>query len=137
MVLPLAQRHASERRAPSEPVQHAPEIVSTTLIPVASTSSVVKGVYTTICVRLGGLAEATPVVSAMTATRTRSKPLRRTTVRSYEPPRTLDDTRPLPKRCHRPRKLPTRKAKGPPLRAFLKADDGTRTHDLLHGKQTL
>jgi hypothetical protein len=27
--------------------------------------------------------------------------------------------------------------KGPRLRAFLEAADGTRTHDLLHGKQTL
>jgi hypothetical protein len=24
-----------------------------------------------------------------------------------------------------------------PVRGFVRADDGTRTHDLLHGKQTL
>jgi hypothetical protein len=30
-----------------------------------------------------------------------------------------------------------REAKNPPKRVCLRADDGTRTHDLLHGKQTL
>jgi hypothetical protein len=30
-----------------------------------------------------------------------------------------------------------RQTKGPSLRAFSEAADGTRTHDLLHGKQTL
>ena len=31
----------------------------------------------------------------------------------------------------------TRDTKGPENRAFLRADEGTRTLDLLHGKQTL
>ena len=33
--------------------------------------------------------------------------------------------------------VPTQKQKTPPERGFREADDGTRTHDLLHGKQTL
>jgi integrase len=32
---------------------------------------------------------------------------------------------------------PSRKQKDPVSRAFVRADDGARTHDLLHGKQTL
>ena len=33
--------------------------------------------------------------------------------------------------------MPARTTKGPDHRGLLRADDGTRTHDLLHGKQTL
>jgi hypothetical protein len=33
--------------------------------------------------------------------------------------------------------LPGPQTKTPDFRGFLGADDGTRTHDLLHGKQTL
>jgi integrase len=36
-----------------------------------------------------------------------------------------------------PETVPVEATKTPPSGVFLKADDGTRTHDLLHGKQTL
>lgn len=62
----IMRRHASERRAYSDPLQHQPEIVRTTSIPVASRPSVLKGVYTTMWVRMGGLAEASAAVSPMT-----------------------------------------------------------------------
>jgi hypothetical protein len=37
----------------------------------------------------------------------------------------------------RPRGAEARNEKGPVSRAFLRADDGTRTHDLLHGKRVV
>src|SRR5688500_9942270 len=50
--------------------------------------------------------------------------------------------RPLPDRMppycsHAAGPFTSKTTKAPHLRDFLEADDGTRTHDLLHGKQTL
>jgi hypothetical protein len=43
----------------------------------------------------------------------------------------------LPFSCHAAYAFTSKTTKPPLLRGFRRADDGTRTHDLLHGKQTL
>src|SRR5438270_8291161 len=84
MKLPLTHRHASERWLPSDPIQHVPGNVLTTLSPGASWPSIVNQAETTTRVRVGALADAVVAASPRTAASTASGTRLRIGFRSYD-----------------------------------------------------